>query len=173
MAWMGSKIDIAAITALDVTDYQDGILFFALAEKVWLALTKTDTTSTANSKSCFTATGGGRWFLSRDSVVVATTKPTGAAATGTRWVYQENGAAQSYDSVLTYIYNGSAWIEIDARVRTYAGTPDYVEFYDPIEDWWDSTAKTPNSDREQWIDTTTGTVYTAFSGGWVAGAGAS
>ena len=39
MPWMGSLANIAAITALNVTDYQDGILFFALAEKTWLALT--------------------------------------------------------------------------------------------------------------------------------------
>jgi hypothetical protein len=42
-----------------------------------------------------------------------------------------------------------------------------------IEDEWDSTPKTPNSNREQWIDTTTGTIYTAFNNGWVAGAGGS
>ena len=158
MPWMGSRASIAAITALDVTDYQDGILFFALAEKTWLALTKTDTTSTVNSKSCFTATGGGRWFISRDSTVVATTTPTGAAAIGTRWIYQENNAANTYDSVISYYYNGTTWVELDTRLRLYAGIPD-------------SLLKTPNSDRESWKDTTTGTVYSAFNGGWVVAAG--
>ena len=157
---MGSRASIAAITALDVTDYQDGILFFALAEKTWLALVKTDTTSTANSKSCFTATGGGRWFISRDSTVVATTTPTGAAATGTRWVYQENGAINDYDSVLSYVYNGTTWVEIDARMRLHTSTPDTL-------------TKTPNSNREIWKDTSTGMVYHAFNGGWVAGGGSS
>jgi hypothetical protein len=155
---MGSRANIAAITALDVTDYQDGILFFALAEKTWLVLTKSDTTSTANSKSCFTATGGGRWFISRDSTVVATTTPTGAAAIGTRWIYQENGAVNTYDSVLSYVYNGAAWVETDTRMRLHTGTPD-------------SLSKTPNSDRESWKDTSTGIVYNAFNGGWVAGGG--
>ena len=58
MVWMGSKANIATITALSVTDLEDGIVFYASAEKTWLALAKTDTTSTANSKSCYTATGG-------------------------------------------------------------------------------------------------------------------
>jgi hypothetical protein len=160
MAWMGSKTNIAAITALNVSTLQDGILFFALVEKVWLTLVKTDTTSTANSKSCFTATGGGRWFLSRDSTVIADTLPTGAAATGTKWVYQENNAVNNYDSVLTYVYNGTAWVELDARMRVHTDTPA-------------SVSKTPNSDREVWRDTTTGILYHAFSGGWVAGEGAS
>jgi hypothetical protein len=155
---MGSRASIAAITALDVTDYQDGILFFALAEKTWLVLTKSDTTSTANSKSCFTATGGGRWFISRDSTVVATTTPTGAAAIGTRWIYQENGAVNTYDSVLSYVYNGTAWVETDTRMRLHTGTPA-------------SLSKTPNSNRETWKDTSTGTVYTAFNGGWIEAAG--
>lgn len=160
MAWMGSRANVAAVVALDVTDFQDGILFYALAEKKWLVLVKTDTTSTANSKSCWTATGGGRWFLSSDSMVVATTTPTGAAATGTRWIYQENGAVNSYDSVITYVYNGTAWVEIDTRLRLHAGTPA-------------SLSKTPNSDRESWKDTTSGTIYTAFSGGWVVSGGGS
>jgi hypothetical protein len=157
---MGSRANIAAITALDVTDYQDGILFFALAEKTWLVLTKSDTTSTANSKSCFTATGGGRWFISRDSTVVATTTPTGAAAIGTRWIYQENGAVNTYDSVLSYVYNGTAWVEVDARMRLHTNTPA-------------SLTKTPNSAREVWRNTTTGILYRAFNGGWVAGEGSS
>ena len=158
MAWMGSKVNIAAITALNVTDYQDGILFFALAEKVWLVLEKTNTTAIANGRSCFTATGGGRWFLPRDSEVVANTTPTGGAATGTRWRYQENNAANSYDSVISYIYNGTTWVEIDTRMRLHTGTPA-------------SLSKTPNSNRESWKDTSTGIVYTAFNGGWVAGGG--
>jgi hypothetical protein len=151
---MGSKANIATITALSVTDLEDGIVFYASAEKVWLALAKTDTTSTANSKSCFTATGGGRWFLSRDSTVVATTTPTGAAAIGTRWIYQENGAVNNYDSVISYIYNGTAWVETDARMRVHTDTPA-------------SVSKTPNSERETWLDTSTGLMYVAFSGGWV------
>jgi hypothetical protein len=155
---MGSKTNIAAIVALDVTTLQDGITFWAIAEKTWLALVKTDTTSTANSKSCFTATGGGRWFISRDSTVVATTTPTGAAAIGTRWIYQENGAVNTYDSVLSYVYNGTAWVETDTRMRLHTGTPD-------------SLSKTPNSNRESWKDTSTGTVYTAFNNGWVVAAG--
>jgi hypothetical protein len=158
MAWMGSKTNIAAITALSVANLEDGIVFYASAEKVWLALAKTDTTSTANSKSCYTATGGGRWFISRDSTVVATTTPTGAAAIGTRWIYQENGAVNTYDSVLSYVYNGTAWVETDTRMRLHTGTPA-------------SLSKTPNSNRETWKDTSTGTVYTAFNGGWIEAAG--
>jgi hypothetical protein len=157
---MGSKANIAAIVALSVTDLEDGIVFYASAEKVWLALAKTDTTSTANSKSCFTATGGGRWFLSRDSTVIADTLPTGAAATGTKWVYQEDGAVKSYDSVISYQYNGSAWVEMGTRVRLHAGDPT-------------SVSKLPNSDRETWRNTTTGVSYHAFNGGWVTGEGAS
>lgn len=160
MPWMGSKTNIAAITTLDINDYQDGILFFALAEKVWLVLEKTNTTAVVNGKSCFTATGGGRWFLSRDSTVVATTMPTGAAATGTRWIYQENDAVENYNSVITYYYNGTAWIELDARMRVHTDTPNSLFLY-------------PNSDRETWRDTTTGILYRAFNGGWVAGEGAS
>jgi hypothetical protein len=155
---MGSKANIATITALSVTDLEDGIVFYASAEKTWLALAKTDTTSTANSKSCYTATGGGRWFISRDSTVVATTTPTGAAAIGTRWIYQENGAVNTYDSVLSYVYNGTAWVETDTRMRLHTGTPA-------------SLSKTPNSNRETWKDTSTGTVYTAFNGGWIEAAG--
>ncbi len=158
MVWMGSKANIATITALSVTDLEDGIVFYASAEKTWLALAKTDTTSTANSKSCYTATGGGRWFISRDSTVVATTTPTGAAAIGTRWIYQENGAVNTYDSVLSYVYNGTAWVETDTRMRLHTGTPA-------------SLSKTPNSNRETWKDTSTGTVYTAFNGGWIEAAG--
>ena len=158
MVWMGSKANIAVITALSVTDLEDGIVFYASAEKTWLALAKTDTTSTANSKSCYTATGGGRWFISRDSTVVATTTPTGAAAIGTRWIYQENGAVNTYDSVLSYVYNGTAWVETDTRMRLHTGTPA-------------SLSKTPNSNRETWKDTSTGTVYTAFNGGWIEAAG--
>lgn len=160
MAWMGSRANIAAIVALDVTDFQDGILFYALTEKKWLVLEKTDTTSTVNNKSCWLATGGGRWFLSSDSTVVATTTPTGAAATGTRWVYQENGAVNDYDSVITYRNTGTTWVEEDTRLRLHTDTPA-------------SLGKTPNSDREFWKDTSTGTVYTAFSGGWVVSGGAS
>jgi hypothetical protein len=159
MVWMGSKANIAAIVALSVTDLEDGIVFYASAEKVWLALAKTDTTSTANSKSCYAATGGGRWFISRDSTVVANTTPTGAAATGTKWIYQENNAVNNYDSVLTYVYNGTAWVEMDARMRVHTDTPA-------------SVSKTPNSARETWRDTTTGILYRPFNGGWVAGEGA-
>jgi len=154
MPWMGSKANIAAITALSVTDLEDGIVYFASTEKAWLVLEKTNTTATANDKSCFTAIGGGRWFLSRDSKVVATTIPTGAAAIGTRWVYQENGAVNSYDSVISYIYNGTTWIELDARVRISTGTPA-------------SLSKTPNSNRESWLNTTTGVVSNALNGSWV------
>ena len=160
MVWMGSKASVAVIVALDVTSLQDGIVFWAIAEKKWIALDKSNTTATANSVTCWTATGGGRWFLSCDATIVSSSLPTGAAATGTKWIYQENNAVNSYDSVITYVYNGTAWVEIDTRIRIYAGTPDTL-------------TKTPNSDREQWIDTTTGTVYTAFNGGWVAGGGAS
>lgn len=160
MAWMGSRTNIAAIVALDVTDFQDGILFYALAEKKWLVLEKTDTTSTVNNKSCWLATGGGRWFISSDSTVVATTTPTGVAATGTKWVYQENGAVNTYDSVISYYFNGTVWVEQDTRMRLHTSTPDTL-------------TKTPNSDREIWKDTSTGMVYHAFSGGWVAGGGAS
>jgi len=154
MPWMGSKANIAAIVALNVADLQDGIVYFASTEKAWLVLEKTNTTATANDKSCFTAIGGGRWFLSRDSKVVATTIPTGAAAIGTRWVYQENGAVNSYDSVISYIYNGTTWIELDARVRISTGTPA-------------SLSKTPNSNRESWLNTTTGVVSNALNGSWV------
>lgn len=156
---MAVKANIAAIVALDVTNLEEGIVFWALAEKVWLGLDKTSVAA-ANSQTCFTATGGGRWFLSRDSTVIATTTPTGAAATGTRWVYQENGAVNSYDSVISYIYSGTAWVELDARMRLHSDTPD-------------SLTKTPNSDRETWRDTTTGILYRPFSGGWVAGEGSS
>jgi hypothetical protein len=152
MTWMGSKANIAAITALNVAELQDGIVYFASTEKAWLVLEKTNTTATANNKSCFTANGGGRWFLSRDSTVVTTTVPIGAAATGTRWIYQEG--VNSYDSVISYQYNGSAWIELDARVRTAAGTPA-------------SLAKTPNSNRESWLNTTTGVISNALNGAWV------
>jgi len=140
--------------ALNVADLQDGIVYFASTEKAWLVLEKTNTTATANDKSCFTAIGGGRWFLSRDSKVVATTIPTGAAAIGTQWVYQENGAVNSYDSVISYIYNGTTWIELDARVRISTGTPA-------------SLSKTPNSNRESWLNTTTGVVSNALNGSWV------
>lgn len=156
---MATRTNIAAIVALDVTDLQDGIMFFALSEKTWLCLDKTST-ATTNSKSCWAATGGGRWFLFRDSEVIATTAPTGGAATGTRWLYQENGAVNSYDSVISYIYNGTDWVELIPRMRIHAGTPA-------------SLSKTPNSDREAWKDTTTGIVYTAFSGGWVVSGAAS
>lgn len=160
MAWMGSKANIAAIVALNVTDLQDGIVFWAIAEKKWLSLDKSNTTATTNDKSCWAATGGGRWFLSCDSTVVSSTQPAGAAATGTKWIWQENSAVNSYDSVITYVYNGTAWVEIDTRMRVHAGTPA-------------SLSKTPNSDRESWKDTTDGTVYTAFSGGWIVSGGAS
>ncbi len=153
MVWMGSKANIAAIVALSVADLEDGIAFWALAEKQWLGLDKTST-ATANSKSCWNATGGGRWFVDSTATVIATTLPTGAAATGTRWVYQEG--IETYDSVVSYYYNGTAWVELDARMRVHTDTPA-------------SLSKTPNSDREMWLDTTTGILYHAFSGGWVAG----
>jgi hypothetical protein len=91
--------------------------------------------------------------------VVASTLPTGGAATGTRWLYQENGAVNSYDSVISYIYNGTAWVETDARMRVHTNTPA-------------SVSKTPNSARETWRDTSTGILYRPFNGGWVAGEGA-
>ncbi|HEY9863577.1 MAG TPA: hypothetical protein V6D21_05295 [Candidatus Obscuribacterales bacterium] len=152
---MAVQANIAAIVALDVTNLEDGIIFWALTEKCWLGLEKAST-ATVNSKSCWTATGGGRWFLSRDSEVVANTTPTGGAATGTRWLYQENNAVNTYDSVISYFYNGTAWVETDTRMRLHTSTPDTL-------------TKTPNSDREIWKDTSTGMVYHAFSGGWVAG----
>lgn len=157
---MGSKASVAVIVALDVTSLQDGIVFWAIAEKKWVALDKSNTTATANSVTCWTATGGGRWFLSCDATAVSASQPNGSAATGTKWIWQENSAANSYDSVITYIYNGTTWVEVDTRIRVHAGTPD-------------SLTKTPNSDRESWKDTTTGTIYTAFSGGWVVTGGAS
>ena len=157
---MATQTNIAAIVALNTTTLEDGIIFWARAEKTWLGLDKTST-ATANSKSCFTATGGtGRWFVSSDTEVFANTLPTGAAATGTRWRYQENNAVNTYDSVISFVYDGTVWVETDTRMRLHAGTPA-------------SLSKSPNSDREQWIDTTTGTIYTAFSGGWVTGGGAS
>jgi hypothetical protein len=157
---MATQTNIAAIVALNITTLEDGIIFWARAEKTWLGLDKTST-ATANSKSCYTATGGtGRWFVSSDTEVSANTLPTGAAATGTRWRYQENNAVNSYDSVISYIYNGTTWVEVDTRMRLHTGTPD-------------SLSKTPNSNRESWKDTSTGIVYTAFNGGWVAGGGSS
>lgn len=155
MAWTGSRASIAAIVALDTTDYPDGIAFWAAAEMKWLGLNKTSA-DTVNSKTCWTATGSGRWFIDSTATVIANTTPVGGAATGTRWIYQENNAVNTYDSVISYVYNGSAWVETDTRMRLHTSTPDTL-------------TKTPNSDREIWKDTSTGMVYHAFSGGWVAG----
>lgn len=152
---MATQTNIAAIVAMDVTGLEDGIIFWAQAESCWLGLNKSST-ATANSKSCWTAVGTGRWFLSRDSEVIANTTPTGGAATGTRWLYQENNAVNTYDSVISYYFNGTVWVELDARMRLHTSTPDTL-------------TKVPNSDREIWKDTSTGMVYHAFSGGWVAG----
>lgn len=157
--WMGALTNIAAITALNAANYEDGIVFWAIAEKKWISLDKTST-ATTNSVTCWTATGGGRWLLSSDAIAISTAQPTGGAAVGTRWIWQEDGAVNDYDSVITYIYNGTTWIEIDTRMRLHTDTPD-------------SLSKTPNSEREQWNDTSTGTLYHAFNGGWVVGGGAS
>lgn len=150
---MGSKANIAAIVALDTTNLEDGIAYWAIAEQQWIGLDKAST-ATANNQSCWTATGGGRWLLSSSGTVIASTMPTGGAATGTRWIYQENDAANTYDSVITYYYNGATWVELDSRMRLHADTPD-------------SISATPNSDSENWKDTSTGVIYTAFSGGWI------
>lgn len=110
--------------------------------------------ATGRMYKMYPVSGGSLTTVSSDPL------PVEVQATGSTYVWTENGAVNSYDSVITYYSNGTAWIEVNPRIRVYAGTPD-------------SLTKTPNSAREQWIDTTTGTVYTAFSGGWVVSGGAS
>ena len=57
---MATQTNIAAIVAMDVTGLEDGIIFWAQSESCWLGLNKVST-ATANSKSCWTAVGTGRW----------------------------------------------------------------------------------------------------------------
>lgn len=62
MVWMGSKTNIAAITALDVTPLQDNIVFFAVSELKSLLLQKTSV-ATVNSTTVWAAVPSGRWCL--------------------------------------------------------------------------------------------------------------
>ncbi len=59
---MGAKTNIAAITALSVTNLQDNIVFTAASEKKMLMLDKTSTAAVDNS-TIWNATPSGRWFL--------------------------------------------------------------------------------------------------------------
>lgn len=62
MAWMGARSNVAAITALDVTDLQDNIVFAATSELKFLLLQKTST-ATADNSTVWAATPSGRWHL--------------------------------------------------------------------------------------------------------------
>ena len=62
MAWMGARSNVAAITALDVTDLQDNIVFAATSELKFLLLQKTSTATVDNS-TVWAATPSGRWHL--------------------------------------------------------------------------------------------------------------
>lgn len=62
MAWMGSRSNVAAITALDVSDLQDNIVFAATSELKFLMLQKTST-ATVDNATVWNATPSGRWHL--------------------------------------------------------------------------------------------------------------
>ncbi|MFM6196388.1 MAG: hypothetical protein ACKPEN_17830 [Planktothrix sp.] len=62
MAWMGARSNVAAITALNVTDLQDNIVFAATSELKFLLLQKTST-ATADNSTVWAATPSGRWHL--------------------------------------------------------------------------------------------------------------
>ena len=62
MVWMGARSNVAAITALDVTDLQDNIVFAATSELKFLLLQKTST-ATADNSTVWAATPSGRWHL--------------------------------------------------------------------------------------------------------------
>lgn len=59
---MGAKANIAAITALNTTDYPDNIVFAASGELKFLLLQKTST-ATVNNTTVWAATPSGRWLL--------------------------------------------------------------------------------------------------------------
>lgn len=59
---MGARSNVAAITALDVTDLQDNIVFAATSELKFLLLQKTST-ATADNSTVWAATPSGRWHL--------------------------------------------------------------------------------------------------------------
>lgn len=62
MVWMGSRSNVAAITALDITDLQDNICYAATSELKFLMLQKTST-ATVDSETVWSATPSGRWHL--------------------------------------------------------------------------------------------------------------
>lgn len=153
MTHMAAVESINDIIDYDVTHFQDGISFWLIQEKKWLNLDRKSELET-NNVCCWEAIGGGRWLLSSDSIVYSSDMPSGGAAKGTRWVWTENNNVNQYDSMITYFYNGTAWKELSSTIRVHNGTPD-------------SLSKTPNSDREEWIDTATGIIYHAHNGDWV------
>lgn len=151
---MGAMANIAAITAYNIASAQDNIFFVATAEGKFLQLQKTST-ATPNNATVWSAVPSGRWhLLGSGQEILSTTAPSAVLPAGTKYFWLENNAANTYDSVISYISNGTAWIELVPRMRLHTDTPD-------------SLSLTPNSDSEMWKDTTTGVVYTAFSGGWV------
>lgn len=153
MTHMASASSISEILSYESTGLQDAISYWLIYEKRWINLDKKSDIET-NDVCCWEALGGGRWLYPADSIVFSENQPTGGGAKGIRWVWQENNAIDEHDSVITYIYTGSSWKEQYPRIRVGQGSPDDMN-------------KTPNSDREEWIDATTGIIYHAHNGGWV------
>lgn len=167
MVWMGSKANIAAITALDTTNFQNGIVFFSLAEKKALMLNKTSS-ETVNNETIWAATPSGRWGLVLSAsggslVTVSSVEPTTIAVAGSVYIWKENttgtypaDADGRYpNSVITYVSDGAAWVVTAARTIAYGNTPGNI-------------GKLPKNIYERWLDTSTDIEYKASLNGSTA-----
>ena len=163
MVWMGAMANVATITAYDTTSFQDNIVFAAVAELKFLMLKKTST-ATIDGEEVWAASPSGRWHLTGGTIgtgggglaTVSGVAPTTIAPTGTIYIWKEDTSlvysadveGRFPDSTITYVSNGTVWVEISANIIIYSGDPTFV-------------GKEPNSVQESWLDTSTGTLYRA------------
>lgn len=153
--WMGSRANVAAISALDTTNLPNNIVFAAASELKFLLLQKTSTETVDNS-TVWAATPSGRWRLvggSGTETIVSSTAPSTVLASGTTYVWQEdttgvyppdlNGSRPN--SLITYVSNGTIWSVSSVNAIMYGGTPS-------------SVGKPPRSIQEIWVDTSTSPV---------------
>lgn len=124
-----------------------------------LATWRKTSAAVVDNVTIFLANGPGRWVVYDpreffNPVIKSNITPSTVLPLGTTYIWTENGAEDSFDSVISYVSDGVSWIETNSRIRFAAFPPDDL-------------SKLPNSESEQWKDTATGLLYIAFNGGWV------
>lgn len=103
----------------------------------------------------------GRMVVESASTIISSIQPTGVPPiTGITYLWQENNAINTYDSVVTYTANTTEWVVISNRTKTGLTSPDLI--VPPV---------VPTFDGDMFVNTVGSVVYIGLNGGWTIIAG--